>query len=181
MKKTITIIFVLAFLTITAQDYNQKVKPEKGQEFLVGPVTLEGLQQAPYKTWYDTSYESYQVDESLVKMIGKKLKGYNLKLFLGTWCGDSKREVPRMVKILESAKYPIKELELITLDRRKEFYKKSPGGEEKGWNIIKIPTLIVLKDGKEINRIVESPIASLEEDLLAILSTNSYTPNYSSN
>ena len=91
MKKTITIIFVWTIFMANAQDHNQAIKLENGKEFLVGPVTLEGLQQVPYKTWYDMSYNSYQVDESLVKMIRKKLKGYDLKLFLGTWCGDSKR------------------------------------------------------------------------------------------
>jgi len=179
MKNRIFIIFLLSFAIISAQKINQKITTEKGFQFLVGPINLEALQSDNYKNWYKASYINYKTDDALVKMIQKKLKGYYIKLFLGTWCGDSKREVPRIVKILTQGQYPIENLELIALDRRKEYYKKSPNGEEKGWNIIKIPTVIFIKNDKEVNRIVESPIASLEEDILAIVSGKTYIPNYS--
>jgi len=99
---------------------------------------------------------------------------------LGTWCGDSKKQVPRILKVLEQAEFPNERLEIIALDRRPGRYKKSPTGEEKGLNIIKVPTLIFFKNGIEINRIVERPIASLEEDILTILNGGHYIPNYSS-
>jgi len=35
-----------------------------------------------------------------------------------------------------------------------------------------------LKDGKEVNRIVESPKITLEKDLKAIVMNSSYVPNY---
>lgn len=179
MKIVTVLCFVIVSYCGTAQ--HQEIMPKKGQQFLVGPITLENLQKEPYNSWFLPNYNTYQVDTTIAKILQKKLEGYELKLFLGTWCGDSKREVPRMVKLIEKAKFPIEELELITLDKRGDMYKKSPGGEEKGWNIIKIPTLIVLKEGREINRIVESPVDSLEEDLLAILTNQGYVPHYSSN
>jgi len=179
MKASILIILSLSLNLSIAQEFNQEIKIEQRSQFLVGPITLEGLQNEPYKSWFDSSYNAYTVDKSLAKMLKKQLKGYELKLFLGTWCGDSKREMPRIIKILKEAKFPIENLEIIALDRRKGFYKKSPGGEEKGLNISKVPTLIFFKNGKEVNRIVESPIASLEEDILSILNGASYIPNYS--
>ena len=179
MKTSILFLLTLSLNVCIAQKVNKEIITDKGRQFLVGPITLEGLQSKPYKTWFNTSYDNYAVDKTLVKMIKKKTKGYHIKLFLGTWCGDSKREMPRMIKILNEAKFPTENLEIIALDSRKDFYKKSPGGEEKGLNIIKVPTLIFFKNGKEINRIVERPIATLEEDILAILSNNIYKPNYS--
>ncbi len=171
---------MLLSITIgSSQKINQEIKTEKGLQFLVGPITLEKLQSEPYKDWFKSSYENYTVDESLIKMMKKSLEKYKIKLFLGTWCGDSKREIPRILKILKESKFPMKNLEIIALDRRRGFYKKSPSGEEKGLNIIKVPTLIFFKNNKEVNRIVESPIASLEEDMLAILSGKTYIPNYS--
>lgn len=180
MKNVIFIILLLSFTITNAQKINQEITSDNGRQFLVGPINIEGLQGNNYKNWYDASYNNYQTDGALAEIIQKKLKGYQIKLFLGTWCGDSKREVPRIIKILEQAEYPMKNIELIALDRRKGFYKKSPNGEEKGWNIIKIPTVIFIKNGEEVNRITESPIESLEEDMLAILSGQTYIPNYSS-
>jgi len=98
---------------------------------------------------------------------------------MGTWCGDSKREIPRFYKILETANYPIEQLTMVAVDHIEPNYKKSPGGEEKGLSIIKVPTFIFYKDGKEVNRIVESPIESLEKDIAAIISGKNYVPNYS--
>ena len=55
---------------------------------------------------------------------------------------------------------------------------KSPGGEEWGLNIQRVPTLIFLKNGREINRIVETPVTSWEADFLTIVSNQTYIPNY---
>jgi len=177
---TLTVLLVLSGL-ISAQETNTKITLTNGSQILIGPITKEGLQQQPYATWYKKSYSQYMVDTSLVGLFRKKLRIHQIKLFLGTWCGDSKREVPRILKILEQANFPIENLEIIALDSRKPNYKKSPGGEQKGWEIRKVPTMIFLKNGEEINRIVESPIASLEEDILSIMNGNGYIPNYSTN
>lgn len=179
MKTSILFLLTLSLNVCIAQKINQEILTDKGRQFLVGSITMDRLQSEPYKSWFNASYDKYAVDKSLTKMFKKKLKHYQLKLFLGTWCGDSKREVPRMIKILNEAKFPMENLEIIALDSRKGFYKKSPGGEEKGFNIIKVPTLIFFKNRKEVNRIVERPIASLEEDILVILNGNNYIPNYS--
>ncbi|PRX56024.1 thiol-disulfide isomerase/thioredoxin [Flagellimonas meridianipacifica] len=171
-------MFCLSTFTGVCQDYNQEITMENGKKFMVGKITEEGLNNEPYQTWFKNGYESYMVDEQITKMFKKSLKKHDVKLFLGTWCGDSKREVPRVLKILKKCEFPKSQLEIVALDRRKEHYKKSPTGEEKGWSIVKVPTIIFLKDGKEVNRIVESPIESLEEDMAQILLDKPYTPNY---
>ena len=49
---------------------------------------------------------------------------------------------------------------------------------EKNQNIINIPTIIFKKNGKEINRIVEFPIETIEKDIYKILSGNDYKNAY---
>ena len=178
MKTIVTAVLSLFLFVGFGQDYNQEITLENGKKFMVGKITKEGLENEPYQTWFKSGYASYQVDEQMVRMFKKSLKKHEVKLFLGTWCGDSKREVPRILKILTEGGFPTEQLEIVALDRRKEHYKKSPTGEEKGWDIIKVPTLLFLKDGKEVNRIVESPVESLEEDMAQILLGKPYIPNY---
>ena len=98
---------------------------------------------------------------------------------MGTWCGDSKREVPRFIKILESVDYPMENLKIVAVDKRRDFYKKSPQGEEWGLNIRRVPTFIFYKNGREINRIIETPVTTLEVDIVSIVLQQEYTPNYS--
>jgi len=179
MKKAIFLWCLLSLQALGAQHINSEIIAANGQPFLVGKITIKGLQQPPYNSWYTANLENYEVDESLTPYLKPKLQGIDILLFLGTWCGDSKRQVPRFIKILEATDFDMERLQLVALDRRKEFFKKSPTGEEKGLSIIKVPTIIFYKNGQEINRIVERPIDSLEEDMWAILNGQEYLPNYS--
>ena len=177
MKNLICLLLCTSLFISNAQ-MNQEITTPDGQQFLLGKITLDGLQAGPYSSWYESGYENYVVDQTLIQMFKKQLNTYEVKLFLGTWCGDSKRQVPRLAKILKAAAFPMEKLEVVALDRRRDTYKTSPGGEEKGLNIVKVPTIIFLKNGKEINRIIERPIESLEEDISAIVNQKGYTPNY---
>jgi thiol-disulfide isomerase/thioredoxin len=94
--------------------------------------------------------------------------------FLGTWCEDSKREVPKFVKILESAGYPVEEVRVVSMTREKN----TPQNYEEGLDITNVPTFIFYKDGKELNRIVEFPIEDLESDMLKILRGEPYKHAY---
>lgn len=83
-----------------------------------------------------------------------------------------------MIKILQAASFDTSHLRLIFVDNSTKKYKQSPQHEEAGKNIHHVPTIIVYEKNKEIGRIIESPVASLEKDLLAILRHEDYEPNY---
>lgn len=178
MKRIITVIILLFCLQISSsQTINHSVKDAKGKEKLLGQINKEGLTQAPFNDWFSKNHDEYIVNKNLVKSFKKSLNEYSVKVFLGTWCGDSKREVPRFYKVLESINFPEEQLEVYGLDKTKEAYKQGPNGEEKDLNIHRVPTFIFYKDGKEVNRIVEHPRATFERDIDAILK-GKYTPNY---
>ena len=178
MKRVFTSLFLFCIISASAQEFNKEIITENGLQFMVGQINLEGLQSQPYSNWFQNRYDAYRPDETMVALFKEKLAEYNIKLFLGTWCGDSKRESPKFIKILETADFPMDQLEIVGLDYRKGHYKTSPTGEEKGLNIIKVPTIIFFKNGKEVNRIVESPLETLEEDMAQIIFQKNYVPNY---
>lgn len=177
MKNILLSIGLLMGMMLQAQ-IKDEITLDNGRKFLIGQISIDDLKKAPYQSWFDQNFTNYQVEGATVESFSSKLEAYNLLLFMGTWCGDSKREVPRVAKILEVADFPMEQLKIVAVDRRKEFYKKSPGGEEWGLDIKRVPTLIFLKDGKEVNRLVESPLRTLEQDFLAIIGGQQYTPNY---
>jgi len=175
-----TTLLLSFFLTTFSQNTNHEVVIDNQQPFLLGEITVGGLSTNSYKTWFEPSYENYETNQSQIDLFKKKLNSYKILIFMGTWCGDSKREVPRFIKILKSADYPMENLKIVALDHRKESYKKSPQGEEWGLNIRRVPTFIFYKNGKEVNRIIETPVTSLEDDILKIISEQEYIPNYTS-
>lgn len=176
-----TVIFSILFLSLHvcySQTLNHLEKDENGHEVLLGEINKKGLTQNSFNTWFSENYEDYLVNKSIVKKLKDSLNQYTIKAFLGTWCGDSKREVPRFYKVLENAKFPEKQLQVIAVDRTEDAYKQSPSHEEAGLNIHRVPTFIFYKNGNEVNRIVESPQETLERDILKIVTDNKYTPHY---
>lgn len=173
----VLIILLISFFA-SAQNNYQTVTLENGSSFLIGKIDVDVLKTEPHADWYSQNHSTYEVDQKELKSHLKYLDSFKILVFMGTWCGDSKRELPRFIKILETLDFPMKNLKIVALDKRRAHYKKSPTGEEWGLNIIKVPTFIFYRDGKEQNRIVESPIESLEKDMAKIINGKSYTPNY---
>ncbi len=157
---------------------NNEIKNESGQTILAGHASVSILEQPNYKTWYDKSYNAYTIDTVTGKQIQSDFKNKSMDIFLGSWCGDSKREVPRMLKVLQYAGIDTARVNLIFVDNSTTTYKQSPQHEEKEKNIHHVPTFIIYDGNKEMGRIVESPIVSLEKDMLSILNRQPYTPNY---
>jgi thiol-disulfide isomerase/thioredoxin len=176
MKIHILIFTLLCYHLNFSQSLNKEIT-DQGNPFLLGKIDKEGLTSTNYNTWFTKEYDGYQPNQEIVQKKSNDLKDYTITLFMGTWCGDSKREVPRLYKILEASNYPMELLTAIAVSRKPEMYKQSPDHEEKGLNIHRVPTFIFYKNGVEVNRIVESPVISLEEDIQSILDNN-YESNY---
>ncbi len=158
---------------VSEQDKNTASSQSK-PEILVGKQDRKALEQEPYDTWFNKHYENYTVDTETVTKISPYLKDVSIKAFMGTWCGDSKRETPTLYKILDAAEFDYENLELITVTRAKN----TPDGLEKGLDIVRVPTFIFYKDGKEIGRYVEFAQETLEKDIFAIVSGQPYKHSY---
>lgn len=174
----ISILFAVAASYLFAQPLNQKTKDRNGNEMLIGCCTRDALLLEPFATWFVPNYNNYKVDTAVAEEIKKNISSKQFLLFLGTWCGDSKREVPRIFKLFDYCNVKPEQIKLVLVSNHDSTYKQSPTHEEKGMNILRVPTLIVFENNKEINRIVESPVENLEKDLLKILTGKYYLPNY---
>ena len=157
---------------------NQISKDSHGNDMLLGKCTRAALLQSPFADWFKPNYDSYLVDSFTCNFIKPLLTGKSLTIFMGTWCGDSRREVPRVLKMLDCCGFPMNDLTLIMVGNNDSLYKRSPQHEEVGKNVVRVPTIIVAQKGAEIGRIIESPVTSLEKDLLTILRKEKYLPNY---
>jgi thiol-disulfide isomerase/thioredoxin len=157
---------------------NQQIISENGQAMLLGHCAISAFKKEPFSSWFNTNFDQYVLDSTTIELIKPLIKKKKMDLFMGTWCGDSKHEVPRMIKILLAAGMDTSNLNIIAVGNGADMYKKSPQGEEMGLNIKRVPTLIIYEKKKEIGRFIEYPIVSIEKDLLSILLKNGYVPNY---
>ena len=148
---------------------------------LLGRCTAEQLGEEAFAGWFDKGYTGYVPNPHVMAGLqAVDTAGVEFTVFFGTWCPDSQREVPRLLKLLDELEFPDADLTLVAVDDVAEAAKRSPTGEEKGMEIYRVPTIVVSRDDQEVARIVEHPVVSLERDLLAILSGELYEPNYTS-
>jgi thiol-disulfide isomerase/thioredoxin len=155
----------------------QEKEPEEPK--LLGRITAQDLGQKPYGEWFTEPYIDYTPNrEILADLKAAVPEDLEITAFFGTWCGDSRREIPRFLKLLDKMEFPGERLSIVALDREEDAVKRSPGGEEKGLEVYKVPTLVLSRGGAEIGRMVEHPVLSLERDLLTILSGQPYQPSY---
>jgi len=164
-----SIAFTFSIFTNYAQPFNKEIMQNGESPMLLGKVNKEALSKNTYSEWFLPNYEAYQPNKEKVAELKKILPEYTITAFFGSWCGDSKKNVPIFYKILDESDFPLERLTVVALSNYSDDYKQSPGGEEEGLNIHRVPTFIFYKDGKEINRIVEHPVENLETDMLQLL------------
>lgn len=130
---------------------------------LVGRISKDQLySEVPIFAEHD---RDYRPQEELIQDIKAIDSAVELVMFVGTWCPDSQKEAPKILKILDEAGNPNLPITIYGLDRDK----KDPQGLAQKHDIQKVPTTIFFREGKELGRIVEYPQKSPEEDFLDIV------------
>ncbi|KAH0577372.1 Thioredoxin domain-containing protein [Spironucleus salmonicida] len=90
-------------------------------------------------------------------------KDLSITVVHADWCGDCTYTLPLLKKIV--AALPAVKIVDVVVDRQKN----DPQGIAKRLGVTNIPTLVVFKGAQEVGRIVESPKATIEEDIVAML------------
>ncbi len=175
MKRIITSFFITGAVFLNLQackaqtdtKLNVETVTERDGKILLGPQTLTQFDNSPYNEWFGKEYLEYAVDsKSIAELRTRNWDNISMTVFVGTWCSDSHREFPRLIKILNEINFPVEKLHIIATDRNKQ----TPGGEHVTYKIEKVPTIILKDKGVELGRITESPLSGyLERDLLQIM------------
>ena len=91
----------------------------------------------------------------------QKLAGKELLVLLGSWCHDSAREVPRLIKLLDESKVELSKITFVTVG----YDKRDEAGIALAHDLQYTPTFIIKHNGVEVNRVVEKPSGTLAQDL----------------
>jgi cyclophilin family peptidyl-prolyl cis-trans isomerase/HEAT repeat protein/thiol-disulfide isomerase/thioredoxin len=118
---------------------------------------------------YKQAKEQYRPDISVIEMMKSYVRaGDHMEVFMGTWCPDSLREVPKFLRIVDDLKsqfgvdLPVR---YFALDKSKQ----EPKALLAGRSVEKVATFIYYRGDQEVGRIVERPVAVFEDDLLTVV------------
>jgi len=168
MHKILLILFFVGSI-LTAQEKNKiQIDDKSGKPILIGICDREAFSDSNFALWFNSGHKLYSPEEAIIDSIRNHNSEFTITIVMGTWCSDSRREVPNFYKLLDMLKFPENKITLINIDRKKDAIYT----DISKLNIELVPTFIIYKNGKEIGRIIETPIQSLEKDLLKILENN---------
>lgn len=139
----------------------QAVVAEEQQQDAIGLLSSAQL-LADYAEFAE-EYRLYTPQPTELQQM-QALSGTRIVVLFGSWCHDSEREVPRLLKLIEGSGVKLESLQLHAVDRSKQH----PANLHTQFALRYTPTFIVLRDGNELGRIIEKPQQSLAADLAAI-------------
>ena len=170
------LITLFLFTNIQSTQSQDTYTSHSGQEHLLGIIQIEQLEKEPFNDWYFSGYSLYKPDIDPRQY--ESLSGMDVTIFLGTWCGDTKRLLPKFIKLWDLAGLPREQLRLVSLHSEGKEYKRSPDRIERQYEIHRVPTFIFEKNGMEIGRIVERPVTGLTTDLRQMAAGIPASPRY---
>jgi thiol-disulfide isomerase/thioredoxin len=134
--------------------------------WLLGDFLPARLLTPPHSSWYVNGLSEYQPDPAFIQELKQTdISNLTVTIVLGTWCPDSRREVPRFMKIVDMWGFPEGKIRFIGVD----IDKNAPLADYNELGIERVPTFIFYENNSEKGRIIEVPVTSLEQDTRNIL------------
>jgi thiol-disulfide isomerase/thioredoxin len=161
----VIVIMILSHGLYAQSDYEILRDKQSGQKVYKGVCTFQDLHAENTFGWMKRNYDTYKPDSNDIKYLRKYLPSYSLITFIGTWCDDTHKLLPRLEKILTITSFPTEHYTMFGVDREK----KAKYVENRLYSIENVPTIIVFKGHQEIGRIVETVKKSIEADLVDII------------
>ena len=159
MKKILFALSLLATTAAFAQQPEESRDAENGSKVLKGFIPLETLSTDTAFAWYASGIKSFTPNaEALAALRAHKDSVYILA-FGGTWCDDTKQVLPKMMATFQAAGVPSGHITLLGVDRQK----KTLQNLSETFGVTNVPTFIILRNGREIGRIVEYGTTGMPE------------------
>lgn len=153
MKKIIVALsLVLGFVSVSYAQKPYEVLVERPNEkSYKGIISQEILLSDTSFKWYAENLKGYTPNANAIAGLKKNADSIQLLVFMGTWCEDSHSIIPKFYSLLETAAFSKDKVTLIGVNREKKTFSHLT----EALNVINVPTIIVMKQGKELGRVVE--------------------------
>lgn len=161
--KVLFVVFLFSIIGISCSDTVAQ------NSDIVGSTTpAEVREQHPV---FDIYTKRYEPDMASIEYLSAIEDSVQIYVLFGTWCHDSKKQIPAFMKIMELTNNPAIMVQYTAVTRKKT----DPEQISEYWGLKYTPTFIIYREGKEFGRIIEEPRVSVEEDLVSILESGSPT------
>lgn len=151
MKKLFSLaIAAIASFNAFAQAPETIVEKD-GTKIIRGFISQSDLAMDSSFKWYSATYRATKPMGTTVQAFQSGKDSVHILAFGGTWCDDTKQILPKFYATADAAGFSKDRITLMGVDRNK----KAVQHLSEAFGITNVPTFIVLKNGKEVGRVVE--------------------------
>jgi thiol-disulfide isomerase/thioredoxin len=161
----LALLFSLSLVVSSAQKLYQVIPDAEEKKLFMGIITVADIKGDTSFKWYAETLKYYRPNKELVDAFKAKSGQFQLVIFAGTWCHDSQAILPKYIACAEAAGLADSVITIIGTDRQKA----TLANLHKVFNVTLVPTMIVMKEGKEVGRITEYGNTGLPDAELAAL------------
>ncbi len=139
---------------LEAQTPYTSSKDEKHPDVTIlnGIITKYALQNnEEFYKWYNAGQSIYEPPATVVNAMELAKDKVQFVVFGGTWCDDTQFVLPRFFKLQELSGFPDNSISFFGVNRAKQ----ALGNITAAFKIVSVPTIIVMKNGMEVGRVVE--------------------------
>ena len=169
MKKLTLVVAITLIISnfLLAQSQYEVLVERPNEKSYKGFITNEILKaDTSFTKWYVLNQKAYSPNAAAQEGLTKNKDSIQLLVFMGTWCEDSQFIIPKLFALTDAAGFSNNSITLIGVDRNKKTYSHLT----EALNITNVPTILVMKNGKELGRVVEyGKSGSFDKDLSGIL------------
>lgn len=152
MKTFLSIALISLSYLVYSQQYEVSQDPKHpGVKVLRGIINKYLLQNDSSFQWYKANQKFYGPDSSTLNALERTKGKIQFVLFGGTWCEDTQFILPQFFKLQELSGVPDSVITFFGVNREK----RSLSNITDAFGITNVPTIIIMKNGKELGRVVE--------------------------
>ncbi len=124
---------------------------DKHRKVLRGLISRADIENDTSFSWFQKNYKLGKPDAGAVKAFKEHAGDFQMLIFAGTWCPDTHNLLPEFYRLADTSGYADSSITLIGVDHAKT----TLDNLNKTFHLVDVPTFIVMKNGKEVGRVVE--------------------------
>jgi len=151
MNKIIFLFIALFSASALFAQTTEVSRDASGNKILKGFVSKRDLATDTAFTWFAENAKGYTPEAAALQTLRANKDSVYILGFGGTWCGDTKHILPQFYTLMDAAGVSPDRITFLGVDHDK----KTVNHLSETFNITRVPTFIVMKNGQEIGRVVE--------------------------
>src|SRR6478736_6662523 len=162
MKKVAPLLLILACITACKTQTAVSKSPtninlykvsydEKSRKVLTGLISRADIENDTAFGWFKKNYNMGRPDAKAVTAFKQHANDFQVLIFAGTWCPDTQNLLPEFYRLTDASGYADSNISIIGVDHSK----KTLDNLSKTFHLVDVPTFIIMKNGKEVGRVVE--------------------------